>query len=204
MFCYQCEQTAKGEACTKAGVCGKPQDVATLQDLLVYALIGLSIAASEARRKGIGDHDADVFTVKALFSTLTNVNFDPERFVPMIKQAVKFRDGLIGKLKASGGSLDLSIDALAFKPSGTLEGLLERGKRRADGLPGGKRRYPLPEAHAPLRHKGARRLRRPCPDPGPGDTAVYAFVQEGLAALADEKLGLEGPWGLCSSAARSI
>ena len=88
MFCNQCEQTAKGEGCTKAGVCGKPHDVATLQDLLVYALIGLSIAASEARRKGIDDHDADVFTVKALFSTLTNVNFDPDRFVPMIKQAV--------------------------------------------------------------------------------------------------------------------
>jgi hydroxylamine reductase len=129
MFCHQCEQTAKGEGCTKAGVCGKPQDVATLQDLLVYALVGLSIAASEARRKGIVDHEADVFTVKALFSTLTNVNFDADRFVPMIRQAVQYRDGFIGKVKASGGSLDLSIDALAFKPSGTMEGLVEQGEK---------------------------------------------------------------------------
>ena len=88
MFCYQCEQTVKGEACTKGGVCGKSHDVATLQDLLIHALIGLSSAATEARRKGLVDHEADVFTVRALFSTLTNVNFDAARFMSLIGQAV--------------------------------------------------------------------------------------------------------------------
>ena len=130
MFCNQCEQTVKGEACTKGGVCGKPHDVATLQDLLVHALIGLSSAASEARRKGIVDHDADVFTVKALFSTLTNVNFDAERFVTHDRAGRQYRDGLIGKVKASGGSLDLSIDALTFKPcAAPWKGSWPRGKR---------------------------------------------------------------------------
>ncbi|MBP1741302.1 MAG: hybrid cluster protein, partial [Deltaproteobacteria bacterium] len=83
MFCYQCEQTAKGEGCTKIGVCGKPSDVASLQDLLVYALKGLSLYAVEGRKKGVNDHEVNVFTVKAAFSTLTNVNFDPARFKPL-------------------------------------------------------------------------------------------------------------------------
>ena len=71
MFCYQCEQTAKGEGCTKLGVCGKEPEVATLQDLLVYALIGLSQYAAEGRKVGVNDRDINVFTVKAAFSTLT-------------------------------------------------------------------------------------------------------------------------------------
>ena len=83
MFCYQCEQTAKGEGCTKNGVCGKPGDVAALQDLLVDALKGLSLYAVEGRKKGVNDHEVNVFTVKAAFSTLTNVNFDPARFKPL-------------------------------------------------------------------------------------------------------------------------
>ena len=104
MFCYQCEQTAKGKACTMSGVCGKQPDTAALQDLLIYSLIGLSVAAKEARARGIADHAVDVFTVKALFSTLTNVNFDPERFVPMIRQAAAYRDSLKAKAKAAGAS----------------------------------------------------------------------------------------------------
>jgi hydroxylamine reductase len=197
MFCNQCEQTAKGEACTKAGVCGKPHDVAALQDLLIHALIGLSIAASEARRKGIGDHDADVFTVKALFSTLTNVNFTPERFVPQIEQAVQYRNGLIGKVKASGGSPDLSIDAMTFKPSGTLEGLIAQAETV------GLMDYPAagPDILS-LKHtllfglKGVAAYADHAQILGQEDTAVYAFIHEGLAAIADEKLGLEAALAL--------
>ena len=80
MFCYQCEQTAKGEGCAKSGVCGKLPDVAALQDLLVYVMMGLGQAATAARKAGIRDHEADVFTCEALFATLTNVDFDPARF----------------------------------------------------------------------------------------------------------------------------
>jgi len=197
MFCNQCEQTAKGEACTKGGVCGKPHDVATLQDLLIHALIGLSTAATEARRKGIGDHETDVFTVKALFSTLTNVNFDPGRFVALIGQAVKYRDSLIGKVKASGGSLDLSKDALAFKPAGTLEGLVAQGEKA------GLKSYPAANADIlSLKHtllfglKGVAAYADHAQILGQEDPAVYAFVQEALAALADEKIALEAALGL--------
>ena len=59
MFCFQCEQTAKGEGCTKIGVCGKQPDVAALQDLLIYTLKGLALVAHQAREKGIVDGDLD-------------------------------------------------------------------------------------------------------------------------------------------------
>jgi hydroxylamine reductase len=71
MFCYQCEQTAKGEGCTIQGVCGKNPEVAALQDLLVHALVGLSQAAAEGRKVGVVDKTVDVFTLQATFATLT-------------------------------------------------------------------------------------------------------------------------------------
>jgi len=196
MFCNQCEQTVKGEACTKGGVCGKPHDVASLQDLLIHALIGLSAAATDARRKGIVDREADVFTVKALFSTLTNVNFDAARFVALIGQAVKYRDGLAGKVKAAGGTLP-GIDALSLKPADSLEGLVAQGEKV------GLKSYPAANADIlSLKHtllfglKGVAAYADHAQILGQEDPAVYAFVQEGLASMADANLGLETGLGL--------
>jgi hydroxylamine reductase len=86
MFCYQCEQTARGQGCTVAGVCGKTADVAALQDLLVYMLRGLSQLSIEAAKAGVKDEKISVFTCEALFATLTNVNFDPESIAAYIKK----------------------------------------------------------------------------------------------------------------------
>jgi len=94
MFCYQCEQTFKGEGCTKLGVCGKEPEVAILQDLLVYALKGLAQLAVEGRKVGVNEKTANVFTVQALFSTLTNVDFDPDRFVKLIHRCAEIRESL--------------------------------------------------------------------------------------------------------------
>jgi hydroxylamine reductase len=80
MFCYQCEQAAQGKECTKIGVCGKDPELSALQDLLIYAMKGLSLQAVEGRKVGIVDSDVNIFLTKGLFSTLTNVDFDPERF----------------------------------------------------------------------------------------------------------------------------
>lgn len=76
MFCYQCEQTAKGQGCDKMGVCGKTPEVAALQDLLVHSLKELSVYAVEAEKQGVLGDEVGPFTVAALFSTLTNVTFD--------------------------------------------------------------------------------------------------------------------------------
>ncbi len=79
MFCYQCEQTAKGTGCTVQGVCGKDAATAALQDLLVNAAKGLAMVLRRAARQGVTDPDSLAFLQDALFSTVTNVNFDPER-----------------------------------------------------------------------------------------------------------------------------
>jgi hydroxylamine reductase len=79
MFCYQCEQTARGEGCGKSGVCGKQPDEAALQDLLTKKLVGLAQASIKARGTGIDETAVGRFMAAALFDTLTNVDFDPPR-----------------------------------------------------------------------------------------------------------------------------
>ena len=87
MFCYQCEQTAKGMGCTQMGVCGKDPEVAALQDLLIHAVKGISMYAHRARLLGRKDRSVDVFVVEALFSTVTNVNFDAVRLEQLLRRA---------------------------------------------------------------------------------------------------------------------
>ena len=91
MFCYQCEQTAKGTGCTVLGVCGKEPATAVLQDLLIYALKDISRYAHRARQLGSVDKTVNVFTVKAMFSTLTNVDFDPARFQALLSEAASIK-----------------------------------------------------------------------------------------------------------------
>ncbi len=86
MYCYQCEQTSNGEGCTKCGVCGKDPETAALQDLLVHAAKGISMYAHRSRNHGVSDHDLDQFVLEALFTTVTNVNFDPARLEGLLRQ----------------------------------------------------------------------------------------------------------------------
>ncbi len=92
MFCYQCEQTANGKGCTSFGVCGKDPNTAALQDLLIHALKGISQYAVAARKIGVRDKAVNSFTTIGLFSTLTNVNFDPDRLKELLTNAARQRD----------------------------------------------------------------------------------------------------------------
>ncbi len=92
MFCYQCEQTAKGIGCTTFGACGKDPQTAAFQDLLIYALKDISRYAHRARQMGAINGKVNVFTVKAIFATVTNVDFNPRRFQELLKQAVTIKD----------------------------------------------------------------------------------------------------------------
>lgn len=84
MFCYQCEQTAGGTGCTKIGVCGKDQDIQSLQDLLLFGLKGIAAYAYHARQLGAKDDEVDAFMHEALFKTVTNVSFDLDQYVEMV------------------------------------------------------------------------------------------------------------------------
>lgn len=92
MFCYQCEQAAKGTGCTQHGVCGKDPITAALQDVLVHLVKGIAMYAARARVRGAKHRAADVFVIEALFTTVTNVNFDPARLLAMIRRAVDVRE----------------------------------------------------------------------------------------------------------------
>jgi len=85
MFCFQCEQTSGGTGCTKHGVCGKDPETAALQDLLVYATKGIGAYASRLGDKR--DTETDRFVTEALFTTVTNVSFDPERVAQTVREA---------------------------------------------------------------------------------------------------------------------
>ncbi|MEJ2640484.1 MAG: hydroxylamine reductase [Desulfosarcinaceae bacterium] len=192
MFCYQCEQTAKGTGCTIQGVCGKSPEVAALQDLLLYTLMGLSQVAVEGRKFGISDNEANVFTVKAAFSTLTNVDFDPERFVSLIQQAVEHRNRLKASVKAAGGDIITLGSASHFNPDNTVEALVKQAE--AVGL----KSYP---AESPdilsLKHtalfgiKGVSAYADHAQILGQEDESVYAYVHEALAAIQRDDLALE-------------
>lgn len=102
MFCYQCQETAKGTGCTMRGVCGKTAEVANLQDLLIYTLKGISAYTLQARKAGIATPEADKFIMEGLFATITNANFDQEHFVVLIKQALIVRDNVKAALIEAG------------------------------------------------------------------------------------------------------
>jgi len=97
MFCFQCEQTAKGTGCDISGVCGKTPDVAALQDLLLHAAKGLARYAHRLAGLGVVDREANVFIIKALFTTVTNVNFDADSIVDCLRQAREIGQRLKGK-----------------------------------------------------------------------------------------------------------
>ena len=191
MFCYQCEQTAKGEGCSNVGVCGKQPDVAALQDLLAYALKGLSVYALEGRKVGVNDREANVFTVEGLFSTLTNVDFDPQRFVALINRCVEIREELKGKVKAAGGKSDFAEEAANFQPEQNLEGLVKQGE--AVGL---KSDPSIDPNILSLRHillfgiKGIAAYADHAHILRQEDDAVYAFCQEALASMLRKDLSL--------------
>lgn len=114
MFCYQCEQTFQGTGCVEFGLCGKDAPVAALQDLLVYQLEGLSFFAHRLLQQGSGIRpEIQKFTLEALFSTLTNVNFDPERFLALLRESQKFKTELKNQLGPQLGALPTDIPAAA-------------------------------------------------------------------------------------------
>lgn len=106
MFCFQCQEAAKGIACTVRGVCGKTDEVSNLQDLLIYVLKGISIYSVKLREANLKSEKADKFIIEGLFSTVTNVNFDKDYFVKKIKEGLALRNELKDQLLKAGIKLD--------------------------------------------------------------------------------------------------
>lgn len=201
MFCYQCEQTAKGEGCTKIGVCGKQPEVAALQDLVVYAMRGLSQVAVEGRKVGISDPEVNSFTAEAMFSTLTNVDFDPERFPPLLEKIVALRERLKTKVKTAGGKVDFPDGPANLTLAGNLEGLTAQGEKVGIQSDTTTDR----DIHALIWTvtfgiKGIAAYADHARILGKEDEAIYAFIHEGLAAALNKDLTLNDWIGLTMKA----
>jgi len=197
MFCYQCEQTAQGTGCTKGGVCGKSPEVSGLQDLLVYVLRGLSLYALEGKKVGAGNTRVNEFVSEGLFATLTNVNFDQQRFQSLIESAVSRREELKKDIAAAGGKTDFTEDAATFTPASSLEGLVaqaEKANLKADP--------DINEDILSLQHillfglKGVAAYADHARILGKEDDAVNDFICEALAAPFNKELGLDEWIGL--------
>jgi hydroxylamine reductase len=132
MFCYQCEQTSQGTGCVTFGVCGKDPETAALQDLLVHAAMGLASWADRLETLGEPHRAATEYVLEALFTTVTNVNFDPERLAGILRQGAELRDEVRQKYNslclARGLKPDQPGGAAVWTPAPTLEGLIRQGE----------------------------------------------------------------------------
>jgi len=126
MFCYQCEQTLGGKGCVKSGVCGKNPTVANLQDVLIHELKGVGFYGQKNLEKGLKiPSEINKFVVDGMFSTLTNVNFDPTRFVEYVKKAEEIKE----ELKKAVGEIMNVPEAAKYKAPETMEGMLEDAEK---------------------------------------------------------------------------
>jgi hydroxylamine reductase len=196
MFCYQCEQTA-GSACTKYGVCGKSPEVGALQDLLIYIVKGVAHVAVEGNKHGVSDTSLHRHIAQAVFSTLTNVNFDSDRFVKLINDVVERREKLKKKIALAGGPVEYNEAAVNIIPAASTEGMIKQGSEVGIMM--------NPDLNPDIRSlqellvygiKGVAAYADHAAILGQEDEAVYKFIAEGLAATldpsksADEMMGL--------------
>ncbi|KTF68639.1 hydroxylamine reductase [Sphingomonas sp. HT-1] len=123
MYCVQCEQSNKGGCAAKMGSCGKTAQVADLQDVLLRVMQGVSVYADRAAARGARDAAVDAFTPHAWFTTLTNVNFDDTRFVPLIGRALSMRERARLLAEAAGADLSALAEPASWNPGTTASEL---------------------------------------------------------------------------------
>jgi len=132
MFCYQCEQTSKGKGCTDFATCGKDEESAALQDLLIHAAEGIAQYNDRARRLGMKDVAIDRFSLEVLFTTVTNVNFDPERLAEMLHRAAEVRDKARALYREAASAKGLKVEEpdgpCRWRPASDLAGLIRQGE----------------------------------------------------------------------------
>ncbi|MCP3893161.1 MAG: hydroxylamine reductase [Bacteroides sp.] len=191
MFCYQCQETALGKGCTVKGVCGKTADVAGLQDLLIYLLKGISKLTVALRAEGKELPEANKFIIDGLFMTITNANFDKERFVTKIREAYTIRERVRQSL---GKEYTCSCDCLSFAGQ-TLEEM--EAKAATVGILNTQN-----EDIRSLRElliygvKGIAAYAEHAYNLGFEDPSISAFIQEALVATTNDALTADELTGL--------
>ncbi|QSV46097.1 hydroxylamine reductase [Geobacter benzoatilyticus] len=196
MFCNQCEQAAKGVGCDIIGVCGKNPEVAALQDLMLYGLKGLGIYAEKARELGKKDEAIDLFMIEGLFTTVTNVDFDPVQLAGKLrtcydsKEKIKSVYETAYREKNGASAPAITSGPAAWVIAGDLAGLVKQGEEHGINTH---------HADADVRSaieiliyglKGMAAYADHAYILGKKDEEVFAFFHKAMAATADPAKGL--------------
>ncbi|MFH2143924.1 MAG: hydroxylamine reductase [Bacteroidota bacterium] len=186
MFCFQCQETAKGTGCTIAGVCGKKDDVANMQDLLIFVTKGISVYADKARKFGVENDKVNQFVLDALFTTITNANFDKWAIVKKIKQGFLIRDEIRNQFYEMGGNPEeklhsctswFSTDETEMERKSQLIGVLSIENEDERSL----------KELLTYGIKGMAAYAEHAFNLGYTDKTIFSFMQKGLAATTEEK-----------------
>ncbi len=197
MFCFQCEQTAGGKGCTKVGVCGKSPETSGLQDLILYGLQSVAVYANLARGIGLKDEEVDVSTIEALFTTVTNVNFDEERLSKMVTKTYEMKEKiknifLEAYKNKNGKEFSGKLPKITeWKPSADLNGMLNDASKVLIPV-----LYPnedIKSLKELLKYglKGMAAYADHAYILGEKDEEVTSFFYKALSALADDSLDSE-------------
>ena len=186
MFCFQCQEASKNTGCTVRGVCGKSEILAKMQDLLIYTLKGLAFYVQKGRIRGVEDSRIDHFTMDALFMTITNANFDPNRIVEKIKSGLTLREELRQKLGAIDGPIPeaavwYSEDEAEFLDKAGQVGVMATENEDIRSL----------RELLTYGIKGMAAYAEHAYNLGYEDQKIYQFMHKGLAATLDEQLSAD-------------
>ena len=192
MFCYQCQETAKGSGCTNRGACGKRADVANLQDLLIYLSKGISVYSTEARKLGIENQKVNQFIINVLFMTITNANFNQVIFVEKIKQGLNLREEIKKQFLDAGGVMPENLPDCATWEAETKEDFEKKANSPEVGV--------LATENEDLRSlrelltygiKGIAAYTEHSFNLGYKNQDLNSFMQKGLAATTDGTLAVD-------------
>ncbi len=197
MFCYQCEQTAKGTGCVKTGVCGKDPEVALLQDLLIHGLKSIAIYGSAARQLGVVDKEVDIHIIESLFTTVTNVDFDSLRLFDIINKTYKMKEQIKSKFleaykNKNGKDFSDKLNPIVnWKPASDMQGILEEAAKV--GILQNAKDEDIRSVRELLTYglKGMAAYADHAHILGEDNETVNAFFHKALAALTDDSLKLE-------------
>jgi len=192
MFCYQCEQTAKGTGCTMSGVCGKDPRAAALQDLLAAMTREIGAVAHRARQAGVRDSATDRYVLEALFTTVTNVNFDPERIAQKIREGAAITArirGLHEEACLRAGKTPETFPTMLPQPlAGDLDAMVSQGEKvgiqQRMRAVGGERTSLQEFVFYGL--KGMAAYADHAMILGREDDSIYSFFHEALNGLCDQ------------------
>ena len=194
MFCFQCQETVRNQGCTRRGVCGKTDVVADLQDLMIHAIRGVSYFQSILRKEDEPAADADEVVMEALFSAITNANFDRSRMIGVIKKANGIRDRLRARLETGGhvfedlpdhGAWTFTTEEEALRKAGTV-GYLSLENEDIRSL----------ASILLLGLKGMAAYAEHAYRLGHSDESVFEFMNRGLLAYRDPDADMERLLGL--------